>query len=152
MGLNIDFSNFNMGNIDATNVEQCDVANFGFNTHIINFNDFDLGGLDDITIDINFSANLNFEDTLQVSKEARLLLGPHNTFKANLNSMNTYHPRDLPMKKLKHSPLLSHLTWAPQCFKNQFFPRRCGLKNEKSVTTSDYSSLVNSHFDLFISY
>jgi hypothetical protein len=78
MGLDLDFNNFqvDVGNFDsdAINVDS-DKANFGYNNTSIEFDNFDLGGLNN-NIGMNYSANsanFNFEDAL---KEAELLLGP----------------------------------------------------------------------------
>ena len=72
MGLDLDFNNFDLGNIDAINIDNDILANFGFNN---DFDNFDLGDLD-VDNGMNYSANFNFEVAL---KEAELSLGPRET-------------------------------------------------------------------------
>jgi hypothetical protein len=60
MGLDVDFNNFDLGDIDAINVGR-DIAHFGL------FNNFGL----DVN---NYITNFAFEDTL---KDAELSVGPH---------------------------------------------------------------------------
>jgi hypothetical protein len=62
MGLDVDFNNFDLGDIDAINVGR-DIAHFGL------FNNFGL----DVN---NYITNFAFEDTL---KDAELSVGPHAT-------------------------------------------------------------------------
>jgi hypothetical protein len=89
MGLNVDFNNFDLGNIDAINLNiDRDVANFGINNDI-NFNDFDLGGLD-INNAVDYNANLGFEDT---PNNVQISLGPHKTSQeANTSALSHFPP------------------------------------------------------------
>ena len=92
MGLELDFNDFDLGSVDAINIDR-DVANFGLNN--FHFNNFDLGGGDIDNGMVYDSAGFSFEDTL---KESELSLGPHETFQeANMSS-------------LTHLPLLPKLT------------------------------------------
>jgi hypothetical protein len=68
MGLDVDFNNFDLGNIDAIDIDHV-IANIGF----------------DINNTVNYSANYNFEDTL---KEGEISLGPHETIQdANTDAL-----------------------------------------------------------------
>jgi hypothetical protein len=89
MGLDVDFNNFDLGNIDAINLNiDSDVANFGINNDI-NFNDFNLGGFD-INNAVDYSANLGFEDT---PNDVQILLGPHETSQeANTSALIHFPP------------------------------------------------------------
>ena len=76
MGLELDFNNFDVGNInsDAINIDH-DVANFSYNNLDFKFNDFDLANLN-INIGMNYSANtanFNFRDMLKETEPVALL-------------------------------------------------------------------------------
>lgn len=91
MGLDLDFNNFDLGNIDAINIDN-DIANFGFNN---DFDNFDLGDLD-VDNGMNYSANFNFEVAV---KEAELSLGPRETFQeANTSLSSLSNLPTLPVK------------------------------------------------------
>jgi hypothetical protein len=72
MGLDVDFNNFDLGDIDAINVGR-DIADFGV------FNNF---GLD------NYISNFSFEDTI---KDAELSLGPCETQEPDTSSLRVSH-------------------------------------------------------------
>ena len=97
MGLDLDFNNFDVGNIDsdALNVD-CDAAYFGYNNM-----DFDFGDLD-INIGSGNNANFNFEDVLN---EAELSLGPREEFQEANMSFPVAPPMELPIEK---SEALTH--------------------------------------------
>jgi hypothetical protein len=83
MGLDLDFNNFDVGNIDSVTVNaDHDVANFNYNSSSFDFDNIDFRGLDvNIGMPVNYSANtanFNFEDAL--TKEAELSLGPREAF------------------------------------------------------------------------
>ena len=135
MGLDINFNNFDLGDIDSVsdsinlNVgcrDSADIADFGiFNLDSLNVNN-----------SMNFIANFSFEDTL---KDAELSLGPHETFqesKSDKSSLSHLPSTKNPMRRSPKSPLPMHAssTWTPQHIRN-LIPMRiltsCGLKNEK---------------------
>lgn len=84
MGLDVDFNNFDLGDIDAIDIDRV-IANLGFNNN--NFNDYDLGhgGIDIINNGVNnTTTNFDFEDTV---KGAEISLGPPETLQeANTSS------------------------------------------------------------------
>ena len=123
MGLDVDFNNFDLGDIDPINVQATGKA-FVFDPNgpgiglDINLNNFDLGNIDPINVqatgnfgfdnlnvgfnnfdlggprlDIDNIGGLNFDDVL---KEPELSLGPHET----LQAVNTSSPNHLPPPKL----------------------------------------------------
>ena len=77
MGLDLDFNNFDVGNIDSDDINidhDVTVANFSYNNLDFKFNDFDLGDLN-IDIGMNYSANtanFNFGDALKETEPVAL--------------------------------------------------------------------------------
>jgi hypothetical protein len=104
MGLELDFSDFDMGGVDAINLNidherDSDVATGNFGLNNFHFNNFDLGGYDINNGMVYDSAGFNIEDTC---KEAKLSLGPHETFLS--------HEANMSFESLSHLPLPPKLT------------------------------------------
>ena len=76
MGLDIDFNNFDLGDIDSVS----DSINLNVGCHdLVDIADFGIFNLDSLNVNnsMNFITNFSFKDTL---KDAELSLGPHETF------------------------------------------------------------------------
>ena len=82
MGLDVDFNNFDFGDIDAIDIDRV-IDNIGFNNNSLN--DYDLGGINIIDNGVNYTTtNFDFEDTV---RGAESLLGPPETLQeANTSS------------------------------------------------------------------
>jgi hypothetical protein len=99
MGLDVDFNNFDLGDIDAIDIDRV-VANFGFNT--IDFNKFDLGGLDIINNGINYtSVKFDFEDTLKEAESRETLQA--NEKSEELSLAEASNPGNSTHQELVHS-------------------------------------------------
>jgi hypothetical protein len=94
MGLDVDFNNFDLGDIDAINVGP-DIADFGI------FSNFDLDGLDVTNNSMNHHiANFGFKDDTELS----LQVGPlsHDTFQDSLGRLRaSYEKSDLALAQLE---------------------------------------------------